>query len=181
MRALVASALLTVFAACNDTRPARVLDPERYGLICTAQLVCIDDLSRLNEAVALRQEAAAFVTRTLGPFRTQPRVLFCATEACYAQFADVRTRGINFGTRGAVIGPRGWRDYIVRHELIHHLQNERFGELRTATLPGWYVEGMAYSLSADPRRPLPGDDIERWRAQYEAWIAAGNTWQVPPN
>lgn len=57
----------------------------------------------------------------------------------------------------------------MRHELIHHLQNERFGAVRNSFFkPTWFREGMAYSLSGDPR-PLP-EPLQGYRAQFDAWF-----------
>ena len=33
----------------------------------------------------------------------------------------------------------------------------------------WFIEGMAYSLSEDPRAKLP-EPFERYRSQFEAWL-----------
>ncbi|MEN0088718.1 MAG: hypothetical protein AAF737_09830 [Pseudomonadota bacterium] len=77
----------------------------------------------------------------------------------------------NVGTHGIVIKPKGWASHFVRHELIHHLQNERLGIVRGAFLtPVWFREGMAYSMSLDPRRPIPAPIIEAWRARFESWM-----------
>ena len=177
---LASLALLVVLAAC-DTRNARVLSPEANGLTCTSATICIEDPARLPEAQALYAEAATFVQTRISPFRTPPRVLFCSTESCFAQFTDPAPRAVNLGTFGIVIGPRGWLDYTVRHEMIHHVQNERFGVLRASNrLPRWFIEGMAYSLSGDPRRPLPRPELEDWRTRFDTWIAAGNQWTDPP-
>ena len=67
----------------------------------------------------------------------------------------------------------------MRHELIHHLQNERLGSLRTWLLkPDWFREGMAYSLSEDPRQPLP-EPLQSYRARFETWfkqVGRSNIW-----
>ncbi len=34
--------------------------------------------------------------------------------------------------------------------------------------PTWLIEGMAYSVSNDPRRPLP-EPLNGWRTQFESW------------
>ena len=36
-------------------------------------------------------------------------------------------------------------------------------------LPEWLVEGMAYSLSADPRQPL-SEPWEKHRTRFDAWL-----------
>jgi hypothetical protein len=47
-------------------------------------------------------------------------------------------------------------------------------------LPRWYIEGMAYSISQDPRKPLPRADIQGWRDLFNAWKEEGNDWRQPP-
>jgi len=36
------------------------------------------------------------------------------------------------------------------------------------TKPKWLVEGMAYSLSDDPR-PTLSEPFQQWRAQFKRW------------
>ncbi|WP_417818785.1 IS6 family transposase [Tritonibacter scottomollicae] len=79
-----------------------------------------------------------------------------------------------------LINEKGWQDYILRHELIHHWRNEQFGAVQGSRLPRWYIEGMAYSVSQDLRDPLPRTDIQAWRAQFNAWVQEGNEWRQPP-
>jgi len=50
---------------------------------------------------------------------------------------------LTIGTLGIVINSRGWKPFYVRHEMIHHLQNEQLGMLTAWTKPKWFVEGMA--------------------------------------
>ena len=182
LRRIIAVAVMaTGLAACDGLQNVSILEPEANGLTCVSETICLERLNDRAEAEALYAEAAVFVTRRIAPFETPPRVLFCRTTECFARFSGEGPRAVNLGTFGIVVGPRGWINFIVRHEMIHHVQNERFGVWRASqTLPQWYVEGMAYALSDDPRRPLPSPRIEQYRAQFEAWIAQGNTWQVPP-
>lgn len=173
--------LTFLLTACAIYKPARVLTAEAYGLACIDDEICIEDPDSLERARSLRNDAVAFVQSRLGPFRKPPRVLFCATKTCYGRFANPQTLGINLGTMGAVINETGWSEHIVRHELIHHWQSENFGKIATAvSLPRWYIEGMAYTLSKDPRHPLPHAPAQAWRAQFEEWIADGNDWRIPP-
>ena len=83
------------------------------------------------------------------------------------------------GTFAVVISHRGWRPHLIRHELIHHLQNERLGWLRARLFkPEWWREGMAYSLSRDPRKSLP-EPLQTYRSQFEAWfsqVGAAKLW-----
>jgi len=172
---------LMVAAGCSPTVGARVLVPERAGLTCLDATLCIDDVARLSEARKLRADAAAFVQARLGPFERAPRVLFCTTSACSEAFGIDGPIALAFGTAGLVISDRGWLPYVLRHEMIHHRQAEVFGPNQTAVLlPKWFIEGAAYTLSEDPRDPLPRADIQQWRAQFKAWQAQGKTWRDRP-
>ena len=148
--------LLLPFAAWALVKPVRVLVPELAGVTCLSAHVCVDDSSRFIEATKLYEEAVGFVQSRVGMIQSPPRAIFCSTAKCSRSFGLTRVRAYNVATVSLVIGDRGWRAYFVRHELIHHLQNERLGSLNAVLLkPTWFREGMAYSLSGDPRHPLP--------------------------
>ena len=162
-------------------KPMRVLAPELLGLQCTESHVCVDDPARLVEAVKLRNDAVAFVNDRVGPLGPPPRVVFCSTPECAKSYGFTSQGAYSVGTIGVAISPRGWHDYFLRHELIHQVQAQRFGSL-TAWLfkPNWLLEGMAYSLSEDPRRPLPAP-LEGWRSHFEGWYSSVGTsklWQA---
>jgi hypothetical protein len=166
--ALIALLALPV-AAWAFIKPVRVLAPELAGVTCKGR-VCVDDLSRMAEAAGLYEEAVRFVQLNVGEFQTAPRAVFCSTQECSKSFGFTSADAYNFGTVGIVVSDRGWHPHFVRHELIHHLQNERLGGLRTLLFkPTWFREGMAYSLSQDPRRPLP-EPLQGYRSEFEVWF-----------
>ncbi|HKJ87270.1 MAG TPA: hypothetical protein VKA48_01935 [Gammaproteobacteria bacterium] len=150
-------------------KPVRVLAPGWVGGVsCVSDRVCLDDASRAAEAERLYRGALGFVERALGPFAEEPRVTFCSTQGCFRSFGADKAAGIDVGDFGIVIGPRGWTPYYVRHEMIHHLQAEKLGVLGSWLSPRWFKEGMAYYLSADPRRHL-AEPWQRDRARFKAW------------
>jgi hypothetical protein len=105
----------------------------------------------------------------------------CSSEKCFARFGNPAVAALFvWSLENVIINRRGWHDHILRRKLIHHWQNEQFGTLQSSRLPRWYVEGMAYSLSQDPRNPLPRSDIESRREQFEAWLDDGNDRRQPP-
>ena len=98
----------------------------------------------------------------------RPRLVFCSTQACAKSFGFTSNSAYNVGTVGVVVGPRGWKPYFLRHELIHHVQMERLGTWHAWLFtPTWLLEGMAYSMSQDPRHPLP-EPLESYRARFVA-------------
>jgi hypothetical protein len=165
----VLAAFALPVAAWALVKPVRVLAPELEGLTCVER-VCVDDPLRRAEALALYRVALGFVRTSVGALEAPPRAVFCSTAACSKDFGFTRVHAYTVGTFGIVIGDRAWRPFYVRHELIHHLQNERLGSLRTWLFkPTWFREGMAYSLSQDPRKPLP-QPLEGYRAHFDAWL-----------
>jgi len=149
-------------------KPARLLAPELAGVSCVSDTICMDDVARHAEATVLYDEAYAFVRSTVGAFRRGPRVIFCSTETCFRSFGFDRAVAQAVGVSGIVLGPRGWKDYYLRHEMIHHLQAERLGVIRQWLMPGWFTEGMAYAFSQDPR-PVLADPWQEYRAAFESW------------
>ena len=169
-------------SGCVATQVARLAVPEVNGMTCYPNAVCVEDVARIDEATALRNDAVAFVQNNLGPMAVAPRLLFCTTRACADKFGHPDAGALYFwGTNAMVVSDSGWVKFIVRHEMIHHWQTETFGAVNAGkNLPRWYIEGMAYELSRDPRSTIPNAAADRQRKQFRAWIAAGNNWRVPP-
>lgn len=170
--------LIVPVAAWALVKPVRVVAPPMAGVTCLESGLCIDDESRLPEATALYQEAQQYLATHLDPLQHPGRVVFCAQSACADAFGLGERSAVTVGEVGSVIGPRAWRPYYVRHELIHQLQSEHLGLLSTLLKPQWWTEGMAYELSGDPRDLL----AEPWqsdRRQFREWfrsVGPGQLW-----
>jgi len=178
--AVVWAVLVGLLAGCLPSGQGSWLDPERRGMVCVSETLCLEEPERADEAEALYAEALSFVERRIGPLGQPPRVAFCSTPQCFAQYANPVFSGYSFG-QFMVINQKGWEPHILRHEMIHQWQYEQFGALRVARLwPRWYVEGMAYMLSEDPRDELPHPSVQAYRAEFQAWIAAGHDWRDGP-
>ncbi len=167
---LLFMALLAVpIAAWAFFKPIRVLAPEWAGVSCITDVICIDDPSRFAVASSLYESERHVVEALIGPMERKPRVVFCSTDDCFQSFGFGRRSAATIGTVAIVISPRAWKSYYVRHEMIHHIQHERLGSLKAWMVsPEWFIEGMAYSLSEDPRSVLS----EPWQhdcTQFEAW------------
>lgn len=93
-------------------KPLRVIAPTLAGVSCPNAQVCVDDLSRLEEATALRDAAVGFVSERLGPLPPDARVVFCATETCADAFGLGRRSAVTVGGQGTVIGPRAWKHVL---------------------------------------------------------------------
>jgi hypothetical protein len=157
-------------AAWFIVKPVRVIAPTAMGMSCTGNSVCVENPGRLPEANALYNESLLFVGKSVGPIQGRPLVVFCSTQNCADQFGLGARSAVTVGTIGTVIGPNAWQAYYVRHEIIHHLQGQQFGVLRRIIMPSWLIEGMAYSLSEDPRARLV-EPWQQYRDQFNQWLA----------
>ncbi|KVH36381.1 hypothetical protein WT01_17755 [Burkholderia cepacia] len=159
-------------AAYALVKPLRVVAPALVpGVSCPSADICTDDPAKLGDARRLYRDGYARAAAAVGAFREAPRVVFCSTRACADAFGLGQRAALTLGNFGVVVAPRGWQTYFLAHELIHHRQAEVLGNLAVATKPRWLIEGMAYSLSDDPRHPL-AEPFETWRARFGAWHAA---------
>lgn len=167
-RILLIVILCAPAAAWAFFKPVRVVAPELAGVSCVDDTLYTDDGSRYQEAAALYDEALRFVGASVGSIENKPRVIFCGSETCFQSFGLGKRSAATIGTLGIVISPRAWKPYYVRHEMIHHLQNEKLGTISLWRKPDWFVEGMAYFLSEDPRSTL-SEPFEQYRSQFEHW------------
>ncbi|MBN3817985.1 hypothetical protein G3N57_15815 [Paraburkholderia sp. Se-20369] len=159
------------FAAFAFVKPLRVVAPALVpGVTCPTQDICIDDPAKLDGARQLYRDGQARAEAAVGHFRGTPRVVFCATRACADAFGLGPRAAAAVGNLGVVVAPRGWQTFFLAHELIHIRQAKVLGNVAVATRPRWLIEGMAYSLSGDPRHPLT-EPFESWRTQFDAWDA----------
>ncbi len=167
-RLLLIAVLLIPAAAWAFIKPVRIVAPELVGVSCSSEFMCTDDPSRYQEAAALYDEALHFVDSSVGSIEKKPRVTFCSTEDCFQSFGLGKRSAATIGTFGIVISPRAWKPFYVRHEMIHHLQNEQLGIVKVWRDPQWFIEGMAYALSEDPR-PKLSEPFEQYRSQFNDW------------
>ena len=167
-RLLLICLLCTPVAAWAFFKPVRVIAPVLTGLSCVSDTLCTDDVSHYQEAAELYDEALHFVDTSIGTIENKPRIIFCNSDACVQSFGLGKRSAATIGTFGIVISPRAWKPYYVRHEMIHHLQNEKLGMFKVWNDPEWFIEGMAYSLSEDPRSRL-SEPFEQYRAQFAHW------------
>jgi hypothetical protein len=180
MRALLAVAILTVVGlpvlAYAAFPPARRLLPSLAGIQCIGG-ICTDRREQRDRAEQLYSGALQFVDEKIGAIENPPQVIFCQLQSCASYFGLTKSKAQTTGPFGTVIGPEGWLPYIVRHELIHQLQNEKLGKYRLGSGPEWFIEGMAYSMSEDPRADL-GQPWQEYRDHFTKWYTTLNREQL---
>lgn len=183
-RLFLIALLFSPVAAWALYKPMRVIAPQWVaGVSCPTKTICIDDVTHYGEAQRLYSDALHFVGVAVSTIEKSPRVVFCSTEACFQSFGFNKSSARTVGVAGIVISPRGWNQYYLRHEMIHHIQAERLGMYKQWRSPDWFKEGMAYSLSEDPRTNLSGP-WQQYRVRFEAWyqsVGKERLWEEAKN
>lgn len=168
-RIIITLLLISPAIAWSFYKPMRVLAPELVSNIsCNSSGICIDNKSRSAEAKELYDKAIEFITTSIGKIEEKPKIIFCSTESCFKSFGFNKSTANAVGVSGIVISPRGWKPYYIRHEIIHHLQSEKMGVISQWRSPKWFTEGMAYSLSKDPRKELK-EPYQGYRKKFSVW------------
>ncbi len=165
--AIGASLLIVVGATAVFAKPLRLAAPQVFGLFCAEQ-ICVEaaqDLRRAQDLVSAASEEVEGLTEQTLP---SLNIVLCSTLRCYQNFGGDQERAISFPWLGTVVSGPDWHDHIVRHELIHWLQFERFGAVATMLHPMWFREGMAYSLSGAPDWDIP-EHYQPVIARYRRW------------
>jgi hypothetical protein len=168
-RVLILALVCIPAAAWAMMHPAWVVE-SISGVTCIDETICADDPSRFAEAAELYDGALKYLSSSITPLLERPLVVFCASERCYRRFGFNRSSAESVGRFCIVIGPRGWKPFYVRHEMIHRLQVQEMGIVRMYLEPRWFIEGMAYELSGDPRTDL-AEPFQQYRAQFRTWYA----------
>ena len=140
--------------------------PEVAGVDCVEKWLCIENANDLEKASLLYENAINEVEEKLTSFNEKPRVVFCSTLSCFSSFGSNKAAAKSIGSFGVVVSPRGWANHYVEHELIHQWQSEKFGSITIWLAPKWIKEGMAYSLSDDPREIL-SEPFQGYREKYK--------------
>jgi hypothetical protein len=149
-------------------KPARVIIPEVIGFNRVDKGLYIDDMKRMEEARLLRNQALEEMNNEFGQFKNEPKMLFCSLQQIFEKLGFKKSASRSVGTYGIVIGPRAWAKYYIKHELIHYWQAENLGMIKMNYYPQWLIEGMAYSLSDDPRTTLD-EPWETYREEFNNW------------
>ena len=166
LKYIVLFVMASLFSVFTIAKPTKIVYPQVAGVTCVETWLCIDNLDRINEARTLYDNALQSLEVKLSQFVNRPKVVFCSTQACFADFGFKKPAAASIAGFGVVVAPRGWTQYYVEHEMIHQWQSENFGFINVLMAPEWLKEGMAYSVSDDPREQLD-EPFQSFRQEYE--------------
>ena len=160
-------------SALTFYKQSRVIVPEIYGITCIDNFTCLDNIEKKDDAKLLYDYALKMTEEKLSELQSKPMVIFCSTSQCSERFGLKRPKAFNMGTFGIIISHKGWKIYIVTHEFIHYWQSSIAGNVKTLILSNqqWLIEGMAYSMSEDPRLILT-EPYQVYRSTFNKWLSA---------
>lgn len=152
-------------------KPSRVFAPTFFAVTCSLNGICVDDESRRAEAEELYKLSSNELQVRLGSYLSyKPKLIFCSEQKCFETFGFNKASAQTLGTVATVIGPKGWKKYYLKHELIHQWQADKLGGITMYLAPQWVREGMAYALSNDPRSRL-SEPWQSYREKFMAWYS----------
>ena len=183
-RVIFTLVLLAPISVWAFYKPIRVVAPELNGIVCLSNYVCVEDSAQSDVATLLYREALNYVEDSISKPVKKPKIVFCSTNECDKSFGLGKRAAYTLGIFGIIVSKRGWKPYYIRHEIIHHLQFETLGTIKAWLFtPEWFMEGMPYYLSKDPRSPLSEpfetarEDFKNWyhnQKKENIWISASN-------
>jgi hypothetical protein len=102
-------------------------------------------------------ESEARVTQFYGQMRYIPRVIVCATDACYQHIGGGGARVGSLGASLLLVAPQGIDAVLMSHELSHVELYGRVGfwNMFLDVVPVWFNEGVAVLVSDDPAYLAP--------------------------
>lgn len=148
-------------------KPLRSLVPSLFQLDCQ-EFICIDDPALLPKARSLLQTTQLKLANKYDLKLEQVKIIFCASQTCKNTFGLANRAGYTLANWRIVIAPRAWKSHYIAHELIHYWQAQHLGVLSRYFAESWLIEGMAYSLSDDPRLKLK-QPFEEYRQKFNHW------------
>ncbi|MFC7533038.1 hypothetical protein [Actinoplanes sp. GCM10030250] len=176
--ALTAAALLGAAAgtlALTAPAIAATACPQCYGLSSQGR-----GLYTERDDAAYRpmiDAATGRIGEFYGGVTVSPRVLICATDACYRRIGGGGEKGRALGRWAMLLSPAGANRTIATHELSHLEFNERLGPAR-GEIPRWFEEGLAVVVAQDARYLQPDGGCRLPPA--EAKPVTGADWAAEP-
>lgn len=157
---------------------AALICPQCFGLELLTGRVYVDEAmpQPLREKLARDiREGEQKVTAFYGELRGSPKLLVCATEACWQRLGGSGAKGISYANLGLRLAPAGIDPVIIAHELSHIEFHQRLGlgNFIAGTIPAWFDEGLAVIVSNDPRYVLASTQGNQCRVNSIGDFPAG--------
>lgn len=184
IRLIILTAFSAAVASLHFAYPAVATAgcPSCYGFTDVGGGIYVQRMMPVRDREAARatiEKARARVRAFYGSLEAHPRLLLCQTDDCYRPLGG-GSRGISLLDRALILSPRGIDVVIAAHELAHAELHRRAGLRATLfrSIPQWFDEGLAVSISDDPRYLAPTSQPDRCKVEPDgdlpvsrgAWI-----------
>lgn len=151
------------------SRPIKLIFPNICGFKKVANNLFVDEISKSDEIQQLYQSTLENVIDEFKLKNFEPKVIFCSQIENFNKFGLHKEAAHAFWPFAIVISPRGWQKHYLKHEFIHFIQVKKLGIIKFLSMPDWFIEGMAYALSDDPRGTL-SEPFESYRLEFKNWL-----------
>jgi len=106
----LAALLALALAGCERLRSLKIFAPVTFGMTELTPTLFVDPQMPAAERSGLRRMVEQTHDRLVGFFgssQTTPRMLVCASQACFPAFGGGRPRALSFGETRLLLSPRG--------------------------------------------------------------------------
>jgi hypothetical protein len=155
LRTLILLLTLGLLSGCmlhSVAQSGKLLTPESFGLIPIAPHLYVEagtDEATRDRLRADMDRAEAAIRMAYGSVSARPTVHACVTEKCYAAFGGRGEVAKVFGQR-ILLSQRGLNWHFLAHEWAHAEISTRLKLLAWKSMPQWFDEGLAVTLSEAP-------------------------------
>src|SRR3990167_4040652 len=144
--------LSILVGGCSDLAGAKLLFPEKFGLVEIDNNLYIEDGVDEDKKGSLRaalRDAESAIKATYGSVNSRPVVSACVSEECYRSFGGMGSRAKIYGNY-ILLSPRGFDWHFLAHEWSHDELRHRLDLIAWYRLPQWFDEGIAVAVSEAP-------------------------------
>lgn len=152
--------ITTIMSGCTDIirTKAFLMPPTALGMEEVAPKLFVNkEMPVLQRAEFLRAvaETKIKITNFYGGIISDPQILACSTEECFAGIGGRQQRGLHLGKSKILLSPRGLTIPILTHEWSHaelctRMDARMDGVFGIPSIPTWFDEGLAVVVSEEP-------------------------------
>lgn len=152
--------ILVFLTGCTEFNRAKayLLPPTVIGLDELTPKVYVNkemSIAHREQFTGVVAEARRKITDFYGGTFSQPEILACSTEECFAAIGGGKPRGVNLSKSKLILSPRGLTVPILTHEWSHAELRTRMdakfdGIFGMNSIPTWFDEGLAVVVSEEP-------------------------------
>ena len=153
-RYLALAVAVVFFCTCHKARALKLFRPTLFGMEAIAPRTYVDKAmpsDQREQILKIVSDSEARVARYYGNVSTRPELFFYSSQDSFQSFGGASETGLTFLGRASLFSPRGRSVPIVAHEWSHVEFQSRVGLWHLLKVPRWFDEGLAVTVSEEPR------------------------------